>query len=54
MVGRILYWSWPDPLPAPNVNDTYRIYKRCWNSELGKATFDQWHVNWLKYVRPLL
>ena len=38
-IARIKYWMDPEPLPyADNIRGLAGIYKRVWNSELGKAT----------------
>lgn len=54
VVARLLYYSWPDPLPASTVDATWPIYKRCYNSTAGKATPEQWRQNWARYVAPAL
>lgn len=53
-VARLLYYSWPDPLPAIDPVAMFGIYKKCYNSTQGAATLRQFKRNWRKYVRQVL
>lgn len=54
-IARLLYFSWPDPLPHPSdVDGMWKMYKKCFNSSLGAATELQFKNNWRTYVTPCL
>lgn len=54
VVARLLYYSWPDPLPESTAEATWPIYKKCYNSHQGAATQGQWEANWVRYVAPAI
>lgn len=55
MIARLLYYSWPDRLPDPyDRKGNWLMYKKCYNSYQGAATYRQFKRNWRKFVKPTL
>lgn len=54
IIARLLYYSWPDPLPPMDADSMFAYYKKCYNSAGGAATLTQWRQNWQTYVEPIL
>lgn len=54
MYARLVYYSWPDPLPPINCDAMFLYYKEKYNSPSGAATLEDWRKNWSRYVEPLL
>lgn len=53
-VARLIYYSWPDPLPPVECDAMFAYYKEKYNSTQGAATLEQWRENWARYVQPVL
>jgi hypothetical protein len=51
-IARMQYWRDSEPMPDFNDFDgMWTMYKRVWNTHLGKATLHEFQENWIGFVK---